>query len=539
MSLTGGLSLYDTKLIFSPATYPSDQVKNIGFRWDKKSGVWQAPFSIKTYNDIISMGNLDVDPKLLNAVEQSLSLLVKSTHLLKSNLFYYQQEGATFLTQHQRCLLAYAPGLGKTATAIMATKEIKGSVLIICPKTLRETWRAEIKKWINVEATIWYGKSDTWQKPQSRYVITNYDTITDHFVNWEKSKQGEWIASPLFNINVFSTIIVDESLIVKNRKAKRTIAVKTITKNTPNVWLLSGAPTSKFLDDLWAQLNVLRPTVFSSYWRFADDYCHVETNEWGYKITANQHEAETRLKKDLADVMISHTQDEVLDLPDWIIEDIDCSMGKKQNKAYQEMENDFITQLPDSPNVVLSLNMLSQLTRLIQLASNTSILGGGDYGAKWDALIELLDFVAYPIIIWTSYIETAKQLREKLNKNKLYTSILTGQTPDHSRQEIVNNFQSGKVDILIAHPGVGKYGLTLTAGRTAIYLERTFNNDDYFQSMHRIRRIGTTQSPHVIHLKATKFDGGSTVDETIHKVLSYRTNTALKLTAGLLRDNWS
>lgn len=534
----GRLTINGGKLIFSPKVYPTNQIKSIGFSWNKKDQVWSAPYSIKAYNDICAMWDLDIDPMVKETVANSISLFVMPETITKSTLFQYQKEGSTFLLKYKRALLAYAPGLGKTATAAIATKEIDhDSILVICPKSLRETWQNEIELWLSEKATIWYNKSENWKKPNGRFVITNYDTITRFFVRFEKNNSGEWVATPLFNMSVFSTIIVDESILVKNRKAKRTIAIEAITKNTEHVWLLSGAPTSKFLDDLWSQLHILRPKVFSSYWRFVEDYCHVNKTEWGYNIVANKPGAELSIKADLADVMISHTQDEVLDLPDWIIENIDCEMSQQQYKAYQGMESNFLAQLPDSNEIVLSFNMLSQLTRLIQLASNTSILKGGNYGAKWDALKEILEFVTYPVIVWTAYIETAKQLREMFNRSKLYTSILTGQTPDDGRQEIVDNFQAGNVDILIAHPGVGKYGLTLTAGRTAIYLERTFNNDDYYQSMHRIRRIGTSSSPHVIHLKAVKPGGGHTVDEAIHRVLNYRTNAAIKLTAGLLREN--
>jgi SNF2 family DNA or RNA helicase len=201
------------------------------------------------------------------------------------------------------------------------------------------------------------------------------------------------------------------------------------------------------------------------------------------------------------------------------------------------MEEEFLAQLPESDEVVIAPNILAQLTRLIQLASNPLILRGADVGAKWDAVEELLEFETLPAIVWTSYIITAECMEQRLRK-KYRVACLTGQTNETMRQIAVDKLQNGELDVLIAHPGVGKFGLTLTAARTAIYLERSYNGDDYFQSLHRIRRIGTKFSPHVLHLISCGPKGQTTVDHVIDRVLRFRKDSAIKLTSGLLRNSW-
>jgi hypothetical protein len=68
------------------------------------------------------------------------------------------------------------------------------------------------------------------------------------------------------------------------------------------------------------------------------------------------------------------------------------------------------------------------------------------------------------------------------------------------------------------------------------YLERSYNADDYYQSLYRPRRIGTEHSPHVVHLIADTPDGKPTVDWIIDRVLHYRAGESLKLTSGLFRE---
>jgi len=243
------------------------------------------------------------------------------------------------------------------------------------------------------------------------------------------------------------------------------------------------------------------------------------------------------LKADLSDIYFCRTMDEVLDIPTWIFDTLPIPMNKSQYKLYAQMESEFLADLPDGDQL-LAPNILSQMVRLIQLSSNPMLVGGDDDGAKWKALEEVLEYETGPFIVWTNFIPTAKNIRDRL-KSKYRCELMIGETPNEERDQIKDKFQNGEVDILIAHPAVGKFGLTLTRARTAIYLERSFNGDDYYQSLYRIRRIGTEVSPHVIHLVAVRPDGkeGNTIDQVVDMVLDYRKNSSLSITSGFIRDN--
>jgi SNF2 family DNA or RNA helicase len=178
----------------------------------------------------------------------------------------------------------------------------------------------------------------------------------------------------------------------------------------------------------------------------------------------------------------------------------------------------------------------------MQFASNPVLLEGINDGAKWKAVEDLIQYEELPAIVWTQFIHTADLLSHKLSTKGLRVERLTGQTDPMSRQDIVDRFQRGDIDVIVAHPAVGKFGITLTKARTAIYCERSFNGDDYFQSLYRIKRIGTTQSPHVINLIATRPMGEeNTIDHVIDYVLQFRKDQSLAITAstptsGLIRD---
>lgn len=441
----------------------------------------------------------------------------------------WQEEASAWLAPKTGAMLALAPGLGKTKTAIDAA-EIralhKGSplgVLVVAPLSLLGTWRREVEKWstLAVSVRVIHGGIITYESRRSghvdvRWTITNYNTLCP--------------AGKPPSVGKFDLMICDESVLIKNRKTARFKKLKEIRKNVGACWLLSGSPRTRFMDDLWAQLNLAitdtRETFkVSSYWRFAQRYCDVIQDQWGWRIVGDRPKAYEMVRREFQNVLFARCQNDVSDLPEWIEETIECPMEEAQWALYSQMEEDALADLPDG-DVVLAPNILAKLTRLLQIASNPILVGGTEGGGKWEALDEVLEYAPGPTIIWVSYVKTAELLAKKYK-----APALTGSTPVAERDRIVAELQAGKLPIVIAHPGVGRFGLTMTAARSAIYLERSFDGDAYVQSMYRIRRIGTVEPPFVYRLLATPPSGSDTrrrvtVDHIVDRVLDRKSKGA-------------
>jgi SNF2 family DNA or RNA helicase len=54
----------------------------------------------------------------------------------------------------------------------------------------------------------------------------------------------------------------------------------------------------------------------------------------------------------------------------------------------------------------------------------------------------------------------------------------------------VDDFQAGKIDVLVCTFGVGSVGITLTTSRRVILMDRPWTPGDVMQAEDRIRRIG-------------------------------------------------
>jgi SWI/SNF-related matrix-associated actin-dependent regulator 1 of chromatin subfamily A len=519
---SGTLRVAHGKLLFKPNVYPSAQIKTLGFTWGGNDVGWIGKISLENISGVKAMfSDLMADP----TVDEYLATLSKPLELsdvvAESPLYAFQKKGSAFMTHYERVLVGLKPGRGKSAAAILAAEDLQAQrILVICPLSLCLNWKKEINKWCGRPAVIWHGSVNTWDS-YDRWVVTNYNTVVNNYED-------------IINQN-FDVVICDESVLLKNRDTSRVKQIKKVCKNPRYVWFLSGSPITKFYDDMWAQLNILDHGRFSSYWKFARSYCSLETNQWGTAVVGNQPDAYSRIMENFRDIYFTIPGEEDLDLPPWIFQDIEIQMGNGQDELYAQMEREFVASLPDGDEV-LSPNVLSQMLRLVQIASNPILIGGANDGAKWKALEEMLQWVEFPIIIWTNFIKTAHYIAAILEEKNIKVAALTGSTSTDDRQTIVDMFQNGELSVIVAHPGVGKFGLTLTKARTAVYLERSFNGDDYYQSLYRIRRIGTTQSPTVIHLLACREDGGQTIDHVIHQVLDYRRESAIQITSSLVRE---
>lgn len=453
-----------------------------------------------------------------------------------TTLFDYQQEASCFLYYHDRAMLSLSPGLGKTLTSAYAAG-LRGfdNVLVVCPASLLFYWKGELEKWADKlprkpVTFIWHKKPWLYgmsTDPDKQYwAITNPETVTrnlDLFI-------GEY-AEP------FECLIVDESIMYKHRNSNRSKALKNLANYIDVTWLLTGAPATRYLDDMWHQFYILKPKGYSSYWRFAKKYCIIEDNEWGSKVVANRPNIENEIKKNFADVFFARSQDDVLNIPDWIFEDIDIPMLEKQDTAYEILRKELYVQMDSlDPNDVIKVgNHLSLVIRSIQVASNPLLLGGVDSAGKWDALPELMEIYPGPHIVWCNFIKTGEILRDKFSLLKKRVALANGSTSMEDRNSIVDSFQRGELDTIILNNQVGKFGFNLTKARTAFFVERVWD-DSYYQCLHRNRRIGTTESPIIVNLMSVTLSGKKTIDHLIGSVLGYRNSMIRAITARELKE---
>lgn len=106
--------------------------------------------------------------------------ICKNTGVLKLPLYDYQVIGTKFINKAGgRCLIADAPGLGKTAQAIAYAQLHNLKTLIVCPLSVVVNWKREIKKFTGKESTVWDAKG---------YAGNLGGEVVGKITNWKKVK---------------------------------------------------------------------------------------------------------------------------------------------------------------------------------------------------------------------------------------------------------------------------------------------------------------------------------------------------------------
>ena len=177
--------------------------------------------------------------------------------------------------------------------------------------------------------------------------------------------------------------------------------------------------------------------------------------------------------------------------------------------------------------------MLEEFLRAVQVASNPRLIDPNfkSEPAKFLELDQIVSDVVdqndRKLVIWTNYLKNVYELIERYSK--FGALPLSGKVSGDERAETIEKFQdlASEQKILIAVPGAGGVGITLTAAQTAVYLDKTWNGEHWMQSVDRLHRIGQTGTVQVISLHASK------VDEAISWSLYHKQKRQAKLLGDL------
>lgn len=499
----------------------------LGAKWINGRKAWQAPAALwaltaarealpeaEVANSALELYQpLTVDPGVLDR------------HPMAAKLYDYQRETALRLLGHPRGqLVVLSPGLGKTALSIVAADldiPMDERILVVAPASLLRTWKREIEFWsIDPSVTIAHGSEPD---AAARWTLTTYDMLVP--TRMHKGQVRKRAAAAWFHFK-WPLAILDESVLIKSRSANRFKALSKMRAYLGKTWLLSGSPTTRHVDDLWGQLHVLWPRAFNSYWRFSNRYGVVDDGVWAKTVTGSRSDRD--VKADNADLMIVVNQEDVLELPEYLFATVDCGMTGPQQRAYNDMLNDFVAVLDGKE--LSAAAKIAQLMRLQQIVSGLGDLDSDESG-KHDAFMETFDKYELPAIVWTHWKANAKQLTERLRKARYKVVHVHGDLGQQERDDLIQGFKAGKHEILVLSLAVGKFGHTLINAKTVHYIDKTWNADDYFQSLRRVRRIGLGHRPVIVTYRAP-----GTVDDVVELNLEGKLGGIAKVTNSRLKE---
>lgn len=458
----------------------------------------------------------------------------------KSKLYEHQIEAYHFGMQRNSCLIADDQGLGKSLESIMITVGKKAMYnykhcLVICGvNSLKWNWVNEIFTHSNERGYVLgqrkkrNGRLRSGQNKEKLEDLKNLKNVDDYFlITNVESLRNEEILSELQNLikqKEISAIIIDEFHKVKNTSCKQGKNMLELSAET--MIALTGTPILNSPLDAYAVLKWLGYEK-NSKTAFNDFYTKKKQDEKGEIITFRHMDI---LKENLNKIMLRRVKEDVLDLPDKVFKEEYLEMSEEQQKIYDEVYNNLLSQIDE---IVLSSNPLAKMIRLRQATAHCSLLSSKvNASIKMDRLYELVeDAVAnnQKVIVFSNWAEVCKKAQERLFS--FNPELVIGAVKEDERMEIMARFQGTETNIVIGTiPALGT-GFTLNKAEIVIFLDEPWTDGNKRQAIDRAHRIGTSKTVLVYTLLCK-----DTIDERVHMLVETKKEIANYMVDGKINN---
>lgn len=392
-------------------------------------------------------------------------------------------------------------GLGKTVITLTAVNDLRfnrwavSRCLVVAPKKVAEaTWSREAEKWDHLKHLRIIPVLGSAKKR-----IEALNTPGDVWV--VNRENVPWLAEYYRNAWPFDMVVLDESSSFKNPQSKRFKALKLVRDRIRRLVELTGTPAPNGLEDLYAQIYLLDGgarlgrTMTSFREAFmTQDYAHPGQQ---YRTYSLQDGADRRIREAIADICVSMKAEDYLELPAFVEDVVPVVLDARARRAYDKLEREMLLEVDEQTVTAASAAVLNG--KLLQLCSGAVYDAEGRvapvHDCKVEAFLEAVEQLhgAHALVFYWFQHERDRLLAA-LEGGGLRVRVYQG--PEDERA-----WNTGQVDILLAHPASCGYGLNLQdGGHHAIWFGYpNWNLELYQQANKRLHRQGQPY-PVISHL---------------------------------------
>lgn len=378
-----------------------------------------------------------------------------------------QQEAFEKLRRLKVGALFMGCGTGKTQTAVSLINSIPGLDLVLWVAPLRtiENASKEIELRCSEYEFDFYGVESIGQS--DRVYVEVLDKI-------DAAK--------------CAAIVVDESIKIKNLRAKRTQRLLHMGERCEYKLILNGTPITKNILDIYAQMLFLSPKILDkNFFKFRDDYC-VYSTEHRYGKPVRTYITGYANVEHLLSIIEPYVYECSLDLPlAKKYRTLTWHMTETERFGYENLKCELIAAAEDDFEI---LGAMQKLHHFYTLASEKVPL--------------ITPYVDDRTIIYCRFIAARDYLQEMFPQ------------------------------ALVMTYGKGSFGLNLQKYRRIIYFDKTFDYAFREQSEARIYRMGQQESCEYFDLTGADIGLEELFDKCIAKKLTLV--NAFKLSGMKLED---
>lgn len=387
-------------------------------------------------------------------------------------LLPHQEVARDFLLSKKRAIVADAPRVGKTLPTAAATIQHLPA-LVVCPAVVKPGWVKTFKA-LGHEAQEVKGRAAAQAVKAEGIVVINYDILQD-----------------MPTMNGWQTLVLDEVHRTKTPTAKRTKAAMKLMKAVPRVYALSGTIPSNRPIELWPLLHGLG--IYKRSWmEFAFRYAKAWNPPWGgLDVSGASNLPELReklrphvLRRKREDVFTGYQQ------PVVSLVELDLPVDKREKAFDADTVADAAMA---NQNAILAIEGLSEIMR-----------EGGERKAPLAA-----DFIRSrieqepdePLVVFAWHKSVVAMLSDSLKAEPAISHVVvTGETSASAKQQAIDDFQAGKVQVIIGNISSISEGVDLSRANTVIFAESTWQTSALEQASARVENINKAGCAPLIYI---------------------------------------
>jgi SNF2 family DNA or RNA helicase len=404
---------------------------------------------------------------------------------IKTDLFEYQRAAVDKLSRLRVGALYMEMGTGKTRVALeLVSRRLDAGkvdmVIWLCPCSVKNSLRDDLDK-----------HAEEWQ---NQITICGIETLSTSVRAYKE------LYGPTHEKRCF--IIVDESNLVKNPFALRSIHITNIASRCPYRLILNGTPISRNEADLFSQWYLLDPRIlgYKSYYSFAANHLEYDDNTHRVRRVLNVD----YLTEKISPYSVQLKKSDVIKLPAKRTTTRKFYLTQRQWEHYYAVADEFLS------SAVLDTDMGSvaiyrALTALAEVVAGRKIISPATKpiqhvpfflnpldNPRVDALLGVIGHDLKPdeqCIIWCKYAHDIENVCYALRELGESYATFYGELSLKKRQAELERFRNG-VRFLVANKTCAGYGLNLQFCHKAIYYTNDWDWATRAQSEDRIHRIG-------------------------------------------------
>jgi SNF2 family DNA or RNA helicase len=344
-------------------------------------------------------------------------------------------------------------------------------------------------------------------KKRADITVINYDNLP-------------WIRANVRGTWPYRTVIADESTRLKGFRLRnggvRAASLAKPAKLTRRWLNLTGTPNGNGFQDLWGQQWFidfgkrlgLTHEAFMKRWFVVDEHT---------RSVGLQYGAEAELLSILADCTISLNAKDWLDLPELIENDLYVDLPPKAALMYKNVKKEFYAQLTQSEHINAA-NAGVKTMKLLQIASGavfvqdveTNEPTGGwlpVHDEKLDALEDILEEAnGENILVAYQFTHERDRILKRFKQARAF---------DGSKK-MENDWNEGKIRVLLAHPKSAGHGLNLQdGGRIIAFFGHWWSFEQRAQIIERLGPTRQLQAGHPRTVFVHNILARGTVDELV------------------------